>query len=161
MGPLAVMVLAAVTGFGYAAWALIHRRGIFEDFAAGRSTMTLGQAKVSDRWDTILLVVAIVLVTAALFCWLMLRVGNRTPGTGLEVGAFVIVALGIAVAAIGLVMSAGVSSNGTRDDEGQRAASAALVYGLGFAAIAVGLLVGVAAVRSSSHATAARSYPAY
>jgi hypothetical protein len=161
VGPLVVMVLAALAGFGYAGWALLHRRGIFEDFADGTSTMTLGQARSSDRWDTILLVVAIVLVVAALTWWLALRVLHRTPGNGVEVGGLGVVALGILLAAIGLVRSAGVSSDGTRHDEGQKAASAALVYGVGFAMIGLGLLIGLTAVRSTSHPAAMRSYPAY
>lgn len=161
VGPLVVMVLAAVAGFGYAGWAVLHRRGIFEDFASGTSTMTLGQARSSDRWDTILLVAAIVLVAAALIWWLVLRVGDPTVGNGLEVGGFVIVGLGIVMAALGLLMSTGVSSAGTRHDEAQKAASAALMYGLGFAVIALGLLVGVAAVRSSSRAGTRPSYLPY
>jgi hypothetical protein len=147
---LAVLVLAVVAGFGYAAWALFDRRGIFEDFADGTSTMTLDEARSSDRWDTILLVVAIVLVSVAVLWWLVLRINAGTAGGSLEIGGLAIVGLGIVVTAIGLVMSADVSSSGTRQDEGDKAASAALVYGLGFTVIALGLIIGIAAVRSTT-----------
>jgi hypothetical protein len=149
-GALTVLALAVVAGFGYAAWALFDRRGIFEAFADGTSTMTLEEARSSDRWDTILLVVAIVLVSAALLWWLVLRINAGTAGGSLETGGFAIVGLGIVLTAIGLVMSADVSSSGTRQDEGDKAASAALVYGLGFTVIALGLIIGIAAVRSTT-----------
>jgi hypothetical protein len=160
-GALTVLVLAVLAGLGYAAWALFDRRGIFEDFANGTSTMTLDEARSSDRWDTVLLVVAIVLVSAAVLWWLVLRINAATAGGSLETGGFAIVALGIVMTAIGLVMSADVSSSGTRHDEGEKAASAALVYGLGFTVIALGLIIGVAAVQSTTRVPASPAQRPY
>jgi hypothetical protein len=155
VGPMVALVVAAVAGFGYAGWALFHRHGIFKDFANGTSTLTVDDAKSSDNIDSVLLLITFVIIAAAVSWWILLRVGGRTSGGGLELGGFAAVALGIILAVIGLIVSAGVSTDGTQRDEGNKAASAAILYGIGFAVIAIGLLVGAASMRRTTAAAAA------
>jgi hypothetical protein len=152
IGPTVALVVAAVAGFGYASWALFHRHGIFKDFANGTSSLTVDDAKSSDNIDSVLLVVAFLIIAAAVSWWILLRVGGRTSGGGLELGGFAAVALGLILVVIGLIMSAGVSTDGTQRDEGNKAASAAILYGLGFAVLAVGLVIGAVSLRRATSA---------
>jgi hypothetical protein len=152
VGPIVALVVAAAAGFGYAGWALFHRHGIFKAFANGTSSLTVDDAKSSDNIDSVLLIVAFLIIATAVSWWILLRVGGRTSGSGLELGGFAAVTLGLILAVIGLIMSAGVSTDGTQRDEGNKAASAAILYGLGFAVIAIGLGIGAVSLRRATSA---------
>jgi hypothetical protein len=148
LGLLAVLLLAlgGLLGLGYAAWAFTARRGIFADFADGQ-TVTLDDARSSDRIDTIFLIVAGVVALAALVLWGARKAGGKTAGGGLEITGMVVATLGIIAVLIGLVLSGGVGDAGTTEEQGDQGVTATLVVGGGFTLLAIGLLVGLLTAR--------------
>jgi hypothetical protein len=141
-----LLLAGAVASIGYAVWAFTARRGIFEDFVSNR-IVGLDDARASDHADTALIAVAGGLAVIAL-AWLLLRVlAGRSRGGALTVTTFVIAGLGMICVVAGLVLS-GLVGDGNRADEGRQAVTATNVTGSGFVVLAVGLLIGLAAVNS-------------
>jgi hypothetical protein len=148
-GAIATMVLlglGALLSLVYAIWAFTARRGIFADFSDGNS-VTSDDAKSSDNIDTILLVVAGLLVVIALAMWVMRKVNQRTSGGGLELGGLVVTGVGVVVVLIGLFLSSKISDGTDQAAQGDKGVTATLVTGGGFLIIAVGLVIGLLAVR--------------
>lgn len=136
-----LLVLGVVASLGYAVWAMTARRGIFADFADNRS-VSLDDARTSDRVDTTFLVIAGAIAVIALAVWLACLLGGRARSGSLAVTGLVISGLGLVCVVVGLVLSGLVGDGGSRVDQGQKAVTATIVTGSGFIALAVGLLVG-------------------
>lgn len=139
------LLLAAVLCAAYALWAFTARRGIFADFSAGRA-VTSGRARTSDRIDTVLIVVAGVAAVVAVVWWVTRRVRRRS-GTPAELGGLAVTALGVLIVGVGLSLAGTVTDAATRVAQGDRGVTAAVVSGIGFAVLALGLLAGAATVR--------------
>jgi hypothetical protein len=139
------LLVSALLSVVYALWAFTARRGIFADFKAGRA-VTLGQARTSDRVDTVLVVVAGVVAVVAVVWWATDRV-HRKSGTRAEAGAFVVTVLGALAIAVGMLLASAVTDAGTQSAQGGRGITAANVLGIGFLVLAVGLLLAAVSVR--------------
>jgi hypothetical protein len=141
-----LLLLGAVASIGYAIWAMTARRSIFADFADNRP-VALSDARSSDRTDTILLVIAGGLAVLALALWLVRLLGGKARGGGLTLLGFLVSLAGMVCVVVGLVMSGMVDGGSDRVDEGQQAVTATVVTGIGFLALAVGLLIGLLVVK--------------
>ncbi|MDX6309197.1 MAG: hypothetical protein QOI06_2243 [Nocardioidaceae bacterium] len=151
-----LLTVAALACLGYAAWAMTARRGIFADFADNRP-VSLDHARSSDRTDTIFLVVAGALAVVALAFWLLRLASGKARSGGLAVVGFAMSVLGIACVVVGLVLSGMVGTGGSRADEGNKAATATIVTGSGFIALAIGLVIGLLVVRARAEGGANRA----
>ena len=132
----------------YAIWAFTARRGIFADFADGNS-VSGDDARSSDRIDTILLLVAAVLVVVALALWVTRSAQRRTGSRGLDMAGLALAALGVLVALIGLYLASQIVDADGQSAQGDKGVTASLVTGGGFALLALGLLLGALAVRAT------------
>jgi len=142
-----LLLLGAVASLGYAGWAMTARRGIFADFADSK-TVSLSDAKSSDRTDTILLVIAGGLALLALAFWLVRLLGGKARGGVLTLLGFLVSLAGLACVVVGLVMSGMVDGGGSQVDKGKQAVTSTMVTGSGFIALAVGLLIGLLVVKA-------------
>lgn len=143
----ALLGVAAAAAIAYGVFAILVLRGIYSDFDAGDATL----GDVDDRLDihNIAVWVAIVAVAVALAAWVASIV---TAGRGAQVigiGALVMTVLAAVVAGFGLVRMTGA-------EQGDAAATGALVAGIGFVVVAVGLVMGLLAMRAPSNADASR-----
>jgi hypothetical protein len=158
---LACLIAAAVLCAAYALWAFTARRGIFADFSDGRA-VTSSRARANDRIDTVLIVVAGLVAVVAVVWWVTHRV-RRRGGSPAELGGFAVTALGIVIIGVGLSLAGTITDAAGRAAQGDRGVAAALVSGVGFAVLAVGLLLGAATVRwvpmPSRHRPVAQGYP--
>lgn len=157
---LILLAVGALLGLGYAAWALTVRRGVFTGLADGNA-VSLDDAKSSDTIDTIFLVIAGLIVLAALVVWLLRKGEGRTGGGALELGGLAAAAVGVALALVGLIMLGTVGSDGSRTDLGDKAATATLLAGVGFAVQAIGLLLGLFTVKSGGSRPPSAQQPGY
>jgi hypothetical protein len=161
-GALAAVIalaLGALLALVYAVWAFTARRGVFADFSDGK-VVSADDAKSSDNLDTFLLIVAALLVIIALALWIMRKVNDKTSGGGLELGGLVATGVGIVVVLVGLFLSSNISDGADQADQGDKGVTATLVTGVGFLIIAIGLMIGIAAVRGS-HDPKSSTAPAY
>jgi hypothetical protein len=152
---LVTTILLAVGGLlslGYAAWAFTARRGIFADFADGVRVST-DDARTSDQIDTVFVIVAGIVAVAALVLWVIVKATGRSDGGGVELAGLAVAGVGVVVAIVGLVLSAGVADGGSTTEQGDKGVTATLVLGAGFTLLAVGLLMGLAATRRASSRT--------
>lgn len=157
---LVLLAVGALLGLGYAAWALTVRRAVFTDLADGNA-VSLDDTKSSDTIDTILLVIAGLIMLAALVVWLLRRVGGRTGGGALELCGLAAAGVGLALALVGLIMLGTVGSDGSRADLGDKAAAATLLAGVGFGVQAVGLFLGLVTVKSGGSGPPSAQQPGY
>jgi hypothetical protein len=141
----ATLALGALLSLAYASWALTARRGIFSDFAQGR-TVSVDEARSSDVLDTVLLVAAAVVTLAALVWWLSRMLTKRTTGDWVDKTGMVVSLLGATVVIVGLAMTNRVTSAAGQVAQGGRGVDATSVVATGFALLAVGLLMGIFAV---------------
>ncbi len=130
----------------YAVWAFTARRGIFADFADGRP-VSRGDAKTSDNLDTILLVVAGLLVVIAVAIWVARRVNAKTTGNPLDLAGLIAAGIGVLIVCVGFFLSSRISDAADQAAQGDRGVTATLLTGGGFFVVAIGLLIGVLAVR--------------
>lgn len=142
----ALLALAALLSLGYAAWALTARRGIFSDFADGRS-VSVDDAKSSDLLDTVFLVVAGLVALVALGLWLSRTLSKKTSGGPVDRGGLALALLGALTVLIGLYLASGVTDAGDQVAQGEKGVTATWVVGGGFVLLAIGLLMGMIAVR--------------
>jgi hypothetical protein len=163
----AAVALAALLCLGYALWAFTARRGIFGDFASGR-TVGVSAAEANDRIDTSWLIIAGVVTLVALALWLVHRLGRDTERSLLDVGGLVLAGLGTVVVVAGLVLAGRVSAAADSVSAGDRGVTASLVTGSGFMLLGVGLVLGLVALSRhptaptvTSSATVAGSYPGW
>ncbi len=147
------LAVAAVLAIGYALWEFTARRGIFQNFVDGRA-VSVGDARSNDRLDTTWLIVAGVVALIALALWLMRRVNGETTGGLLDNTGLVLAVLGVVVAVMGLYLASGVGDAVDQATSGQRGVNASLVIGTGFAVLAIGLVLGMLAVRGGRAAQA-------
>lgn len=140
----ALLGLAALLSLAYAVWAFTARRGIFQDFADGRS-VSVDDAKSSDLLDTIFLVVAGLVAVIAIGLWLAQLLGKRTGGGGLEKAGLAVALLGAVAVLVGLFLASGVTDSGDQASQGEEGVTATMVVGGGFALLAIGLLMGLLA----------------
>ena len=150
-GALATVValsLGALLALTYAVWAFTARRGIFADFSNG-TTVTTDDAKSSDNLDTVLLVVAGLLVVVALALWVMRKVNGKTAGGALDLAGLVVTGVGVVVVLVGLFLSSQISDGADQAAQGDRGVTATLVTGSGFLIVAIGLVIGILAVRGT------------
>ncbi|MEP6666961.1 MAG: hypothetical protein ABJA81_10975, partial [Nocardioidaceae bacterium] len=145
---LIAVVVAAILSLSYAVWAFTARRGIFSDFADGNPVST-NDAKSSDTIDTVLLVVAGLVVVIALVLWVILMTNRKTSGGAFDLGGLAASGVGVVVVLVGLLLASGISDGNGRAEQGDKGVTASLVVGGGFLLLAIGLLVGVFAVRGS------------
>jgi len=153
------LALGALFALVYAVWAFTARRGVFADFSDGK-VVSADDAKSSDNLDTFLLIVAALLVIIALALWIMRKVNDRTSGGGLELGGLVATGVGIVVVLVGLFLSSNISDGADQAAQGDKGVTATLVTGAGFLIVAMGLMIGIVAVRGSRDPKASTA-PAY
>jgi hypothetical protein len=153
------LALGALLAFVYAVWAFTARRGIFADFADGK-VVSADDANSSDNLDTLLLILAALVVIVGLALWIMRKVNDKTSGGGLELGGLVTTGIGVVVVLIGLFLSSTISDGVDQAAQGDRGVTATLVTGGGFLLIAIGLVIGIVAVGGPRDATSSRA-PAY
>ena len=146
-----LLLLGVLGSAGYAVWAFTARRGIFQDFADGRS-VGLGRAHTSDNVDTTLLIIGGILALIALAWWLMRLLTGRARRGVVAVFGLLLGVAGVVCGVVGLVMSDTVQNGPTRIEQGQRAVNATVVTGIGFVAIAVALLLGILVARAAPEA---------
>lgn len=151
---LATGVLLALV---YAVWAFTARRGIFADFSDG-NPVTSDDAKSSDTLDTILLIVAGLVVVIAVAMWVMRMVNDKTSGAGLDIGGLVVTGVGVVVVLVGLFLSSKISDGADQAAQGDKGVTATLVTGGGFLVIAIGLAIGLAAMRAPRRTVAASGH---
>jgi hypothetical protein len=144
-----LLVVGGLLSLGYAAWAFTARRGIFADFADGVRVST-DDARTSDQIDTVFVIVAGIVAVAALVLWVIVKATGRSDGGVVELAGLAVAGVGVVVALVGLVLSAGVADGGSTAEQGDKGVIATLVLGAGFTLLAVGLLVGSAATRRAS-----------
>ncbi len=142
------LVVAGLVGLGYAAWAFTARRGVFADFADGVS-VSVDDARSSDRIDAIFLIVAAVLAVVALTLWIVRRAQRRSEGSAVEVGGFAAAAAGGVIVVLGLFLAGAVTDDGSTAEQGDRGVTATIVVGAGFAMLAIGLLLGAVTMRAA------------
>ncbi len=146
LGAIAALAVAALLALVYAVWAFTARRGIFADFSDGK-TVSSSDARSSDNLDTVLLVVAGLLVVVALAFWVTRLVNGRTAGGAVDLGGLIASGLGVLLVLVGLFLSSQISGGADQAAQGDRGVVATLLTGGGFLLIAIGLLVGLVAVR--------------
>lgn len=145
---LALTITFAVAGLlslAYGIWALTARRGLFEDFARG-AQVDLGTARTSDAVNTVWWIVALVVVAIALGWWLLRWFADDAYGGALDTAGVVVVAVGVIVVILGLFMTLGIEGAAGPVDQGRAGATSAAVTGCGFLVIALGLVLGLAAL---------------
>lgn len=143
-----VLALALIATVVYAVWELTARRAIFADFAAAR-TVTYDRARTNDRIDNVLLAIAASLAVIAFLVWLVRRVRGRTAGGGLDAIGLTLWLLGAIAAAVGLLLLETVDSTGGALAAGRHAETDTIVAGIGFAVIALSLVIGISSVGMS------------
>jgi len=153
------MLIAVLFTAGYGVWSLTLRREVFADFAAGVSVST-EVARSNDRIDLALVLVTSVTAVAAIVLWLLAL--RRRPGTVLGLVGLIATGVGIAVVLVGLALAASVSGADGQVGQGERGVTAAVLSGLGFLLLAVGLMCGAVGLRNAStpRPAAAPSYDA-
>ncbi len=142
----ALLALAALLSLAYAAWAFTARRGIFSDFADGRS-VSVDDAKSSDLLDTVFLIVAGLIALVALGLWLSRTLAKKASGGPVDRGGLALALLGALTVLIGLYLASGVTDAGDQTAQGEKGVTATWVMGGGFVLLSIGLLMGVLAVR--------------
>lgn len=144
----ALTITLAVGGLlsvAYGIWALTARRGLFEDFARG-SQVDLGTARTSDMVNTVWWITALVVVAIALGWWLLRWFADDSYGGALDTAGIVVVAVGVIVVILGLFLTLGIEGAAGPVDQGRAGATSAAVTGCGFLVIALGLVLGLAAL---------------
>lgn len=134
--------------FGYAVWAFTARRGIFADFSQG-VTVSQEDANSNDTVDTLLLVVAGLVVIVALVWWVV-RITRSGVGGPVGLSGVVLSALGLVTVAVGLFLSSAVADAGSQAEQGDKGVIATVVVGSGFVLVGLGVVLGAAAVRAFS-----------
>ncbi|MBA3310404.1 MAG: hypothetical protein H0U28_10170 [Nocardioidaceae bacterium] len=148
---MVMLTLGALLSLGYAGWAFTARRGIFADFADGNA-VSVDDAESSDTIDTFFLIAAGVVALLALVLWIVRKAGKQTSGGALDLTGLALAAVGVVTVAVGLFLASGVPDADGQAAQGDKGVLAALVTGAGFAVLAIGLLVGIFAVRGSKQA---------
>lgn len=159
MAATVALALGSLLSLAYAVWAFTARRGIFSDFAA-RKPVGVGTAEANDRTDTILLIVAGVVALVAFALWLMRKFGGETAGGLIDNLGIALAALGVVVAVVGLFLASRVADGADQAASGDRGVTASLVIGSGFTLLAIGLLLGLLAVRSRRGTASSSAIPA-
>lgn len=147
----ALLALAALLSLAYAAWAFTARRGIFADFADGRS-VSVDDAKSSDLLDTVFLLVAGLVALIALGLWLSSLLAKKTSGGLIDKVGLALAMLGALLVIVGLFLASGVTDAGDQIAQGEKGVTATWVVGGGFVLLAIGLLMGLMAVRDQPDA---------
>lgn len=147
LATVGVLGLGALLSLVYALWAFTARRGIFADFSNGIS-VTNQHATSSDRLDTALLVLGSVAVVAAIALWVARTVNAGSVDGGLERGGFATTGLGVVLVLVGLYLSSTIIDAGDQVSQGDRGVTATGVTGAGFLIVAIGLTLGLLAVRA-------------
>lgn len=139
--------IAAAAALAYAVFAILALRGVYNDFDSADATL----GEVQDRLDIHNIAVWVVVAVAALAgaAWIVSLVTARRGGGGLGLGGLAVTVVGAAVAVYGFVRMTGA-------DNGDDAATGALIAGIGCAVAAVGLIFGLLALRGGVEAEAAR-----
>lgn len=152
---MVLALLGALASLGYGIYALIARRGIYADIADDPSSVSKSDADSSDTLNSVLLWVAVVLVVLAVVLWLVAMISARRGRGGLGVTGLALVLVGAAAAVVGAVLL-----NGVEKGEAADGARDYVLVGIGFLVMAIGLLLGAAALRRAPTSSgAAASYP--
>jgi hypothetical protein len=147
--PMICSGVAAVLAIGYAGWAVTGRLGVFAAFAAGRH-VSVQAARTSDRVDTVLAALAGVAVLVALAVWLTGRSSAGSAGVLLDNLGIVLTSIGVVVAVVGLFLAGRVANDASDVAAGARGVTASLVTAMGFGMAALGLILGLLALRRPS-----------
>jgi hypothetical protein len=151
-----LLLVAALFALGYAAWSLTARLGIFADFADG-ITVTREDAQASDSIDLVLVLFTSGLALLALATW-FLAARRASRGTASMVG-WILALAGVVVVFAGLALGSSITDAGDQIAQGERGVTACVVTGIGFAVLAVGMLVGATALRPSGRDSQVTSMP--
>ena len=135
--------VAAIASLGYGIFAVTARRGVYADIADDAASVSSSDAQNNDTLNAVLLWLAIGLVVLAAALWVFSIVSARRGAGVLGVTGLGLVLVGAAIAVAGAVRVSGVESASEADN----GASGYVLVGSGFLAIAVGLLLGMAALR--------------
>ena len=138
-----VALIAAVVGLGYAGFALTMRRGIYADIDDDPGSVSKDDAESSDNINAVGLWAAGLLIGVALVLILIAMVSARRGRNGLGIVGVVLVLLGAAAATWGSLLVNGVDEVAEAGD----AVTGYLVVGPAFAAMALGLILGILGVR--------------
>ncbi len=142
--------IGAALALAYGVFAILPLRGVYSDFDSGDATL----GEVDDRLDmhNVAVWVVIAAVVAALVTWAVAAVTTKWVAQGVGLAGMVVTVAAAAVAGFGLIRMTGA-------DNGADAATGALIAGIGCMAVAVGLALGLLAMRRPSEPeTAASSY---
>jgi hypothetical protein len=153
-----VLGLGVLLSLVYTVWALTARRGIFVDFANG-NPVGVGEARSNDRIDTTLLVAAGVVALVALALWLVRRFGGETSGGLVDSLGLGLAVLGAVLVVVGLYIASQVGSAADQAASGDRGVTASSVTAGGFALLALGLVLGLLAVRDGRERTRTSASP--
>ncbi len=140
-----VLALAALLALGYSVWSFTGRRGIFSDFATGR-TVAVSDARSNDRIDAVLLIVAGVVALVAVAWWVARKFAGQTTGRLSDDLGIALASLGAVVIIVGLVVASRVGGAVDQVTSGERGVAASVVTGIGFLVLGVGLAMGALAV---------------
>jgi hypothetical protein len=138
-----VSLIAALVGLGYAGFAMTLRRGIYADIDDDPGSVTKDDAESSDNINAVGLWAAGLLIGVAFILLLvaMIRAGRGRNALGYT--GIVLVVLGAAAATWGSLLVNGVDDVTEAGD----AVTGYLVVGPAFAAMALGLVLGLLGVR--------------
>lgn len=138
--------VGALASAGYACWAALARRTLFDDLA-GAGAVDPDRISASDRLDAIATLACLVLAVAALLLWAHRHLQGRSrhdvgARTGMAAGG-----CGVIAVVAGLLVQNEASTYATQVARAESSSVGTLVVAAGFAVAAGGLAVGVRKVR--------------
>jgi hypothetical protein len=148
-----VALIAALVGLGYAGFVLTLRRGIYADIDDDPSSVSKDDAESSDNINAVGLWAAGLLIGIAFVLLVMSIISARRGRNALGIAGLVLVVLGAAAATWGSLLVNGVDEATEAGD----AVTGYLVVGPAFAAMALGLILGLLGVRRPAAPSAARA----
>lgn len=89
----------------------------------------------------------------ALALWLMRKLGGDTSGDLLDNLGLAFAGVGVGVAVVGLFLASRIADGADQSSSGDRGVTASLVTGSGFVVLAIGLLLGLLAMRGRPEAS--------
>jgi hypothetical protein len=136
------LALAALAALVYGGWAMTARRALFTELPDG--TVSLAEAKSSDRLDAVLMWTAVALIVIAVVLWLAVHRRRRHPLGSSGFTAMALLGTGLILVAVGAYTTSLVGDVSDAD----RAALGFLIMGLGFVLVAAGCVAAILAVYS-------------
>ena len=148
--PTLVDILGLVLSVVYAGWAVTGRLGIFAAFAA-RRYVSVEEARANDRIDTLLAAVAGFAILVALAVWLAQRFSSAASASLLDSLGLALTCIGVVVAVVGLSLAGRLGDEVDQIAAGTSGVTASLVTAMGYGMAALGLILGLLALRRPSN----------